>query len=229
MRGILLLLLLASSAINSFAQSKTNRFIDLDAVEALFFKKFSEAPDFGGGRDFAPPKLELPTGELTLNGALYYVLPPELIGLETQPIAYLSPSSRRIVNKLDLSNATARKRIQTRPLTAFEIVAVDQLKAGTNRVSEIQPGRQISKTVSQPDLLMVLAPIHAKADCAKCHKCEEGKLLGAFSYALARVDPSGESPKAVPTTTQPSKVPIASSDTPTNTVKGLAIAAMPVR
>ena len=110
-----------------------------------------------------------------------------------------------MLRKADFTNPDSRKQIVTRPLTAFETNAVAQLKAGTNIVTAIEPARILAGGTPKPEQLLVLAPIHAKADCAKCHKCEEGKLLGAFSYAFTRLD------------------------SPTNTVKGLAIAAVPGR
>ena len=105
----------------------------------------------------------------------------------------------------DFTVASRRSRNETRPLTAFETNAVAQLKAGTNIVTAIEPARLLAGGTRKPEQLLVLAPIHATGDCAKCHKCEEGKILGAFSYAFTRID------------------------APTNTVKGLAIAAMPSR
>jgi hypothetical protein len=231
MRTLLLLLLLASSAISSVAQwgitsypaedrewveadlrekfiqkntgFRTNHFVDLGAVHTEFFKRFAESPGFGSQRiesyDWARP-----VGELTMNGRSYGVFPPQLIGLENHEAAYY-PLHGYTAAKNDFLSKLNRRDIKTRLLTAYETNAVAQLKAGTNIVTGIEPARLLAGGIPKPEQLLVLAPIHAKADCAKCPKCEEGKLLGAFSNAFTRIDP------------------------PTNTVKGLAIAAIPRR
>ena len=162
-----------------------------------------ESPGFGPLRneswDWARP-----VGTMTLSSGVYGVFPPQLVGLENHQVAYL-PIHGRLPVKRDFIDPILIKDINTRPLTGFETNAVAQLKAGTNIVTAIEPARILAGGTPKPEQLLVLAPIHAKADCAKCHKCEEGKLLGAFSYAFTRIDP------------------------PTNTVKGLAIAAAPGR
>ncbi|MBI5773842.1 MAG: hypothetical protein HZA89_08890 [Verrucomicrobia bacterium] len=36
--------------------------------------------------------------------------------------------------------------------------------------------------------VLALGALRAGADCAKCHQCEQGKLLGAFAYTLRPIE-----------------------------------------
>ena len=90
----------------------------------------------------------------------------DLVGLvlHPEPVVYVSN---------ELPDMEAIATIPRRPLDPFETKGLDALKSGEPLfVRETSMG------------VRVLGPIRAVTQCTKCHGCERGQLLGAFSYVL---------------------------------------------
>jgi hypothetical protein len=88
----------------------------------------------------------------------------DLVGLvlHVEPVVYVS-------NDLpDMKNIAS---IPRRPLDVFEKQGLDSLRNGDPLFVR-----------ATPNGLRVLGPIRAVSQCTKCHDCERGTLLGAFSY-----------------------------------------------
>ncbi len=62
-----------------------------------------------------------------------------------------------------------------RPLDGFEGQGLQELRKG-----------EMLFVREQADRLRMLGAIRATSQCTKCHDCERGELLGAFSYILSR-------------------------------------------
>jgi hypothetical protein len=94
----------------------------------------------------------------------------DLVGLvvHDQPVAYVSEHLPRM---------DELRQAQTRTLDDFEREALSALRKGEDLVSRESGER-----------LRLLGAIRAVKQCTTCHGCERGELLGAFSYALRRVD-----------------------------------------
>jgi hypothetical protein len=161
-------------------------FQTLGAMQAEFVRRFEESPGFGLSR-VVRPRFLAPVPALVLNGATYRVVPPELVGLEDEPVVY-APREHGLTYSPAATNATRReirKLFRSRSLSEIETSAVTALRAGrdlvaiTNRV--VAEARV--ELLSPPDLL-VFGPLRAGRTCASCHQCNEGTLLGAFAYTL---------------------------------------------
>ena len=61
----------------------------------------------------------------------------------------------------------------TRPLDAFEIAALEQLRTKEDVVVE-----------HKGDQYRMLGSLRAAKQCLDCHSVQRGELLGAFSYVL---------------------------------------------
>jgi len=172
-------------------------FTSFEALQGEFLSRFQLSPGFGYSR-ISRPVFLAPAPALVWKGSTYRVVPPDLIGLEDEPIVYaLSEHSHRVLAaKSNLTSREVRKLFTHRPLTALETTAIRPLRAGrdlvvlTNRVE--RPEAEFPPLVNGPDLFVVGA-LRAGRDCAACHQCREGTLLGAFAYSL-----SPEIPSAVP-------------------------------
>lgn len=175
-------------------------FKSVEAMQAEFVRRFEASPGFGLSRVIRPIFLA-PAPALVWNGATYRVAPPELVGLEDDPVVY-APREHAFAFRVGIStNATrreVRKLFQNRPLTSLETNAIVALREGrdlvvlTNRVAV--PEAQIQLLSTAPDLL-VFGALRAGKTCAACHQCEQGTLLGAFAYRLG--------PAAMPLETGP--------------------------
>ena len=121
--------------------------------------------------------------QLMLGGFTYQFAAPDLIGLEDKPLAY----HRRfeMVTMADITNRTSRAGLITRPLTAEEALAVAELRGGKNiAVLPIQTSIVTSRGTNEVAGLLAVGALRARLECAQCHQCKEGTLLGAFSYRL---------------------------------------------
>jgi hypothetical protein len=90
----------------------------------------------------------------------------DLVGIvvHAQPVAYVSDYLPRME---ELAKAPKR------PLDAFESRALDALRSGKLLVAEEFPGR-----------MKALGALRATKQCIDCHDCQQGRLLGAFSYTF---------------------------------------------
>ncbi|MDB6032977.1 MAG: hypothetical protein JWM16_3315, partial [Verrucomicrobiales bacterium] len=75
-----------------------------------------------------------------------------------------------------IRTAVRQKTIRTRPLTVFEKNAMERLAGGQHLAFGTNNG-----------VLAVAGSLVATKECLNCHSCQEGKLLGAMSYALEEV------------------------------------------
>ena len=62
---------------------------------------------------------------------------------------------------------------ETRELSGWEAEALDQLAAGEDLV-----------TRTEPNAVRMLGALRSDHQCADCHRCTNGSLLGVFSYVL---------------------------------------------
>lgn len=155
------------------------RFDSAEAMHADHIHRFETAPGFGTSRIMVMPR----ASELTLAYETYLVPKPDLIALETKPVAYISPME--MISVASLTNRSTRARLQTRPLDELETKAIASLREGRNLV--VQPTKFPMLTLQgtqEISGLLAVGALRAKASCAKCHEVAEGTLLGAFSYKL---------------------------------------------
>jgi hypothetical protein len=164
-------------------------FASPEAMQAEFVSRFESSPGFGVSR-VAMPVFRAPASFLVWNGTTYNVKPPELVGLEDDPLVYewREHSRHRLATlSTNTPRSELRKLFKHRPLTALETNLVLALREGrdlvvaTNRVAA--PEAALERLATAPDLL-VLGALRAGASCAQCHQCKEGTLLGAFAYTL---------------------------------------------
>jgi hypothetical protein len=90
----------------------------------------------------------------------------DLVGLvvHPEPVVYVSD---------ELPDMEDLAKTPRRPLDGFETMGLAALRNGEPIIAR--------KT---PSGVRVLGPIRALSSCTKCHDCERGQLLGAFSYVL---------------------------------------------
>ena len=166
-------------------------FKSVEGMQAEFLRRFESSPGFGLSRVVRPIFLA-PTPALVWNGATYRVVPPELVGLEDDPIVY-APREHAAFRGGISTNVTrreVRKLFNHRPLTSLETNALLALREGrdlvvlANRVAV--PETQVQLLSTSPELL-VYGALRAGKTCAACHQCDQGTLLGAFAYHLAPV------------------------------------------
>ena len=164
------------------------------AMQAEFVRRFESSPGFGVSR-VGLPQFLAPAPSLVLNDATYRVVPPTLLGLEDEPMAYVLAtqlSHRFFTTRTNLTRREIRKMFTHRPLTLLESNAVVALQNGHDLVvltNQIRgPEAEFNRLLTPPDLLVVGA-LRAKTDCAACHQCKENTLLGAFAYSLSPLPP----------------------------------------
>lgn len=142
--------------------------------------EFETTPGMGFSRMIRMPF----STPVTLAGVEYRSSKPDLIALETKPIAYRSMAGE-MIGLRNLTNRLARANLPVRPITAAETSAIAELRDGAHLVQKETtlkvPGGYGTVDVSG---LLVVGALRAKATCARCHECPEGTLLGAFSYHL---------------------------------------------
>ena len=145
-----------------------------------YLRDFEKAPDFGLSRIPHMPVSMF----VTLAGVSYRAPKPDLIGLETKPVAYRS-LGLDMIRLASLTNSAARARLQTRPIRTEESRAIAELREGAEMVQkEITVRTGYGKDGGEVPGLLVVGALRAKATCARCHECPPGTLLGAFSYTL---------------------------------------------
>ena len=155
------------------------RFESLESMQDAYFSLFRSKPGFGASRIQTFP----PHDEVTLGGYTYQFTSPDLIGLEDEPLAY----HRRLemISMAELTNRTSRASLQRRPLTADETRAVAELRTGKNMAAfPIPIGIVTPQGTNEVTGLLAVGALRARTECAQCHQCKEGTLLGAFSYQL---------------------------------------------
>jgi hypothetical protein len=155
-------------------------FTSLADLQSDCYTRFVNTPGFGMSR-MEPIHKSMPPTHLILNQFNYQVSPPELIGLETKPIVYLS--FRDNLAKSDFVNPSTRRLMKTRGISAAETSGLASLRSGANLVIVTNAADQLV-AVAPPASLRALGAIRAGSQCAKCHACENDSLLGAFSYQL---------------------------------------------
>jgi hypothetical protein len=95
----------------------------------------------------------------------------ELVSLlkHDKPLVYVSDELPKMEN---LKNAP------TRPLDGFETVALKQLQAGEDVVTDASLNR-----------IRMLGSLRANKGCLECHTAQRGQLLGVFTYEILRDPP----------------------------------------
>jgi hypothetical protein len=152
-----------------------------EEMQAEFHRRFLASPGFGMSRVLRPVFLA-PVPVLVHNDTKYRVVPPDLIGLEDEPTVY-APHEHAF--RIPKTTNSPSQLFRTRPLNAFETNAVAAIRAGRDLVvATIAPTDHSSGADQPAPELLVVGPLRADASCAKCHQCEIGKLLGAFTYTL---------------------------------------------
>jgi hypothetical protein len=133
-------------------------------------EKFVAEDGFGMRRVMtmnAPTPIVLPTDK---KGNVYDVKSLDLVGLkkDADPTVFVSAASR---------HAKKQKDAVKRAPDEFEAAAFKKLAE-----------EEIVWQTSGKEIRMVGA-LRATEDCMSCHKAENGQIIGAFSYTLARQDP----------------------------------------
>lgn len=92
----------------------------------------------------------------------------ELIGvvIHAKPVAYLSANLPRM---------DELRKAPTRPLDAFETIALEELRKGEDLYAR-----------GAADKARMVGAIRATKQCLECHGASRGDLLGAFSYGFRR-------------------------------------------
>ncbi|MCA9040881.1 MAG: hypothetical protein KDA65_11085 [Planctomycetaceae bacterium] len=91
--------------------------------------------------------------------------------VQLQLVSLLKHGEPVVYNSPELPRMEALKETGTRPLTELEQSALAKLCAGEDLVFEIEP-----------TTIRMLGSLRALRSCLKCHRGEEGQLLGAFTY-----------------------------------------------
>lgn len=173
---------LGSKVVQAPAREEVPPFASVEAMEAEFHRRFLASPGFGRSRIQRPVFLA-PTPALVHNGTTYRVVPPDLIGLEDEPAVYAA--HEHAFPNPKATNSSSRQLFSTRPMSALETNAVAAIRGGRELVvtpiAQTDPSAHAAHPA--PDLLVVGA-LRADTSCAKCHQCDEGRLLGAFTYTL---------------------------------------------
>lgn len=156
---------------------------ELEKMHAEHLHLFATSPGFGDMRTIRMPR----QAQVTLAGATYTVVRPDLIALETKAVAYRTPFSDEVVKMAMLTNKTAKARLQTRPITGEESRAILELREGKDLVHQSgtwQAPQGKERAPVEVPVVRVVGAMRATASCAKCHEVPQGTLLGAFSYTL---------------------------------------------
>lgn len=179
---------------NPAPPSAGRQFDSLPVLHAAHVREFQSTPGFGMSRVMVMPT----ASELFLGEFAFAVPKPDLIALEADPVAYRSTGE--MVSMAALTNGLVRTRLQKRPLSDTETKAVEMLRHGQDQVVLPAIFQSLAQDLANRESLvktnhvagkLVVGALRANADCARCHGCEEGTLLGAFSYALI---PTGTRP-----------------------------------
>jgi hypothetical protein len=177
------------------AQRELPPFQSIEAMQTEFNRRFEMSPGFGMSR-IVRPIFRAPSPALVHNGIKYRVVPPDLIGLEDEPSVYAAREHTFLIAK---TNSEVRQRFRTRSLSALETNAVAVLRAGSKVFVTPLPSTPAGShvNVAAPDLLVVGA-LRASESCAKCHQCDTGMLLGAFTYSLKAIGRESPATNTVP-------------------------------
>ena len=167
-----------------------------EAMQAEFVRRFEASPGFGMSRVIRPVFMA-PSPALFFSGTKYQVAPPDLIGLENQATVYAALEHSFLRAK---TNSNVRELFQARAMSGLETNAVASLRKGKDLVvTTIIPTAATSRTQhAAPDLLVVGA-LRASESCARCHGCDKGALLGAFTYTLKPVGSASNTVAAIET------------------------------
>ena len=147
---------------------------------AAHIHEFETTPGLGFARMIRMPF----STPLTLAGVEYRTSKPDLIALETKPVAYHSRTGE-MIGLRNLTNRTSRASLPVRPITAEETSAIADLREGAHLVQQKTTLKTHTRSgIAEVPALLVVGALRAKATCARCHECPVGTLLGAFSYTL---------------------------------------------
>ncbi len=158
---------------------------ELEKMHAEHLQFFARSPGFGVSRVPRMPSY----ATVNLAGTVYTVVRPDLIALETKPVAYRNPGEDGVSMAM-LTNKTVKAQLQTRAISDEESRAILELREGKDLVQQpgtmpfLQlPGRASAVGPVIP-VIRVVGAMRATAGCARCHEVPQGTLLGAFSYTL---------------------------------------------
>ena len=152
-------------------------------MHADHIRLFASSPGFGASRVVRMPR-QL---SITLAGTSYSVIRPDLIALETKPVAYRNPGLEEVIGMAMLTNRAMKAFLTPRPITKDEANAIMELRQGKDLVQQ----ETVQHVPARPGVIgtevraqRVVGALRATAACAKCHEVPVGTLLGAFSYTL---------------------------------------------
>ena len=153
---------------------------ELERMHADHVLRFAASPGFGKSRMIRMPQQLF----ITLAGTSYRVIRPDLIALETKPVAYRNPGEEEVIGMSMLTNRAAKAHLTTRPITKDEANAIMELRQGKDLVQQ----ETVQHVPARPGVIgtevraqRVVGALRATAACAKCHEVPVGTLLGAFS------------------------------------------------
>jgi len=151
---------------------------ELKTFHVFHVNKFEESAGNGRSRIWVAPAnkpiVSLPNTRHDVDS--FFMLKRELIGilLDEKPVAY---DTTGIENIAAFTRTKKNAQMKTRSLDKHETAALDKLRQGEEII--------VSENVER---VSIVGAIRAKKDCIGCHECNEGTLLGAFSYKLVRAD-----------------------------------------
>ena len=97
---------------------------ELERMHADHVLRFAISPGFGKSRMIRMPQQLF----ITLAGTSYRVIRPDLIALETKPVAYRNPGEEEVIGMSMLTNRAMKAVLRTRPITKDEANAIMELR-----------------------------------------------------------------------------------------------------
>jgi hypothetical protein len=155
---------------------------DLD-MHRQFLERFKSAVGLGRSRMVSPSLRVHDDMLLSLSVPSEDASPPETIRYRLKSLELIGIAKHATPVAFVIGSHTDRSRAgHTRPLSRFEQQALARLRSANEAVGET--------TSSGRD---VVGAIRATGECTSCHATSNAEdLLGAFSYRLERITPTGD-------------------------------------
>jgi hypothetical protein len=155
---------------------------DLD-MHRQFLERFKSAVGLGRSRMVSPSLRVHDDMLLSLSVPSEDASPPETIRYRLKSLELIGIAKHATPVAFVIASHTDRSGVEhTRPLSRFEQQALARLRSANEAVGET--------TSSGRD---VVGAIRATGECTSCHATSKASdLLGAFSYRLERVAPTGD-------------------------------------
>lgn len=155
---------------------------DLD-MHRQFLERFKSAVGLGRSRMVSPSLQVHDDMLLSLSVASEDASPPETIRYRLKSLELIGIAKHATPVAFVIGSHTDRSRVEhTRPLSRFEQQALARLRSANEVVG--------ATTSSGRD---VVGAIRATGECTSCHATSKAEdLLGALSYRLERIAPTGD-------------------------------------